>query len=137
MSQSYEEIRLGDIPRQVRDEITSHLKHYAVGLLGLDSDRGGVAPQYKGSGTLVTVAEAHYILTAAHVWNELRSFERIGLAISEYETRFSVERSSVAPTVLQASTPGQWGPDLAFLRIPPNMVGEIAARRAFCNLSKQ
>jgi len=137
MTDGYEEVRLGEIPRQVYDEICSWLKHYAVGLLGLNSDRDDDVPKFIGSATLVTAAQAHYILTAAHVWNELCKFDRVGLAMSEYESRFSLERKSLAPTVLRGPTPGQWGPDLAFLRIPPSIVGTISAHKAFCNLSKQ
>jgi hypothetical protein len=87
-----------------------------------------------GTGMLFTDRGSHYILTAAHVWEEkLKSAVKIGIGIQEdIANRFFVERALLVPCGPPIpSVWNEWGPDMTFLRIPEGLVGSINARRVF------
>ena len=87
-----------------------------------------------GTGTLFTDRDFHYILTAAHVWEEkLKSAVKIGIGIEEdIANRFFVDPQILVPCgPPRPSTWDAWGPDMTFLRIPDGLVGSMKARRVF------
>ena len=94
--------------------------------------------QLAGSGTLVQVGDSLYVLTAAHVWEEvLKSASKIGTTLPEdLNHRFLMDIDPIVP-VGAPKLPKwtEWGPDIIFLRIPPECVGAIKPFRVFYNLS--
>ena len=119
------------------DEATSGLKHYCVPILGLFPQVPETPVGLNGSGTLVEIEGTHHILTAAHVWNEIKDAEHIGFPLTEQSAGFMIERDNISEKLLWNPNGGEWGPDLALLRLPLPSVSTIEARKSFLNLAKQ
>lgn len=73
-------IQTGDLPRLLLDEMREHLWTYAASAFAIESRR----PQYRGTVTCVTAADQPCLLTAAHVWRELKSGERFSLSLEAH-----------------------------------------------------
>lgn len=79
----------------------------------------------------------HYILTAAHVWYEIRDAEQIGLTLTAYLSTFSIPRDAISTKELWNGKISEWGPDLALLELPRPIVSTIEAHKSFLNLAQQ
>jgi len=92
------------------------------------------------SGTFVKFDGNHYILTAGHVWEEFerRRVNGIGLTLREgVSHRYAPRRSVFIPFILSHPKKwSRWGPDLALLRVPREIVPTIEAYKAFYDLRK-
>jgi hypothetical protein len=113
---------------------------YTVTLFALFHTPEGDLLSLAGTGTLVAYGDAHYILTAAHVWHEvLKKADKVGITLREvYDHSCLMETQTlVALGLPKPSAWTEWGPDLIFLRIPAIRVGEINAFRVFYNLAMQ
>ena len=111
---------------------------YTVALLTIPTS-SVVAPAPAGTGTLVRIANSHYILTAAHVWEErLQSSRQVGLTLTpDIDHCSPIETSALAPFTLP--NPGglqEWGPDIVLLKIPAFLVGGIEAIKSFYPVDK-
>ena len=134
------------------DEIGAHIKNspelrlgivreigsYSVALFARTPTSKGQKYQLAGSGTLVIVDGTHYILTAAHVWEDvLKHGSQIGLSMPEgISHSFWLDVSAVTAAGLRAPNNiwNEWGPDLVLLRIPPEYLGTIKAYKIFYDL---
>lgn len=102
---------------------------------------GQEPPRLAGSGTLVMVAGMYYVLKAAHVWEWLVNERARGVGLTlrpgdDHKFILSMEHiAAFGPKLTGKWT--QWGPDLVFLRIPPELVGPLTAFKTFENLSIQ
>ena len=93
-------------------------------------------PAYRGTATLVS-AGGPCLLTAAHVWEELRQFTLIGLSLGDGREPVAIRREFVVERfVSQRGTP-EWGPDLALIGIPELKASELRAHKAFYNLDRR
>jgi len=125
-----------EIPQSLLEEIRERIQDYFVPLLVISSGARKVGAG--GSGTLVELAGKHYILTAEHVWSEIKRWEQIALVLTGEGVPLAIPRDRIVPKLLGAgSAPGEWGPDLALLEVPPHLVGEIRARKSFLNLARE
>lgn len=132
------ETPMKEIPDSVIASIGEGLLNFLVPILAIP--QCGSEPDIKliGSGTLVTISDSHYILTAAHVWDAIERSGEIHLALpTRRPSRFTMLPDEITPKVLWNGSSAEWGPDLALLEIPLARVGTIEARRSFLNLSKQ
>jgi hypothetical protein len=87
-----------------------------------------------GTGTLVTLGGFYYVLTAAHVWEEvLKSSSKIGITLMEdRDHAFLMDTQTIVPSgPLKPASWNSWGPDLVYLRIPLEYLGSINARHLF------
>jgi hypothetical protein len=139
---SPEEIKalLEDECSGMREQIVRTVGVHTVVLLTISGSREGEVLDLGGTGTLVSMANSHFILTAAHVWEErLKSARDIGITLKEdidHCCRISVE--AVRPcALLRPREWNEWGPDLVFLKIPENHVGGIEAFRSFYRLDTE
>ena len=127
-------------PSELRNEIVCDIGNFTVALFGVFESKSGDRLQLAGTGTLVTVLGSHYILTAAHVWEEvLKSARMVGMTLKEKtDHRFLMEANEIVKSGLPTPNSwGEWGPDLALLCVPPERVGSIQAYgRTFYNLTK-
>jgi hypothetical protein len=132
------DISIDDIPDSVLEDVRLEIQHYLVPLLVGSRDNLEHPVDLAGSGTLVELASRHYILTADHVWNrvEVQDWEELGLMLTD-GAPLGIERSLIAAKRLRAGSYSRWGPDLALLEIPPNLVGTIMARKSFLNLARR
>jgi len=88
----------------------------------------------------VAIDGYHYILTAAHVWeNVLKPANKLGISLREtVDHRCLMDIGAIThfgPS--RPSTWNEWGPDMIFLRIPDVHVGEIEAFRVFYRLATE
>jgi hypothetical protein len=108
-------------------------ERYGIALL----TKSGTGRQMKltlaGSGTLVMAGDSRYILTAAHVWEYLKKADEIGITmVEDRDHAFFMDARTIEPTIeLRADKWNEWGPDLAFLKIPAWYVEKIQARKGF------
>lgn len=133
-------IRVGDISESLLSDAGTCVQHYSVGIVSLYMEGQKPRTALIGSGSLVHKGDSYGILTAAHVIDERKSpmfrrAERIGLAFKgsshswhESKDRFSYE--------ILAYQPDERGPDIAFIRIPGELLGQLKARKSFWNLDK-
>jgi hypothetical protein len=134
------EALLRGIEGELRQNIVRSLGSSTVALLALYDDHGQEKIIGAGSGTLVVDGDAHYILTAAHVWEYVNSKPRLGITLAEnIDHRTPIEIPTIVPTVLKPeaklSSVTEWGPDIALLRIPSELVGGIKAFKLFEDLN--
>jgi len=137
-------IPLGQEPPGIEQEIIDTIGSFAVALLGIVPRENRV--ELRGSGTLVSINDDAYILTAAHVWlgdaNKpgLKQFPEIGITLKAgVENRFAIPTDKIIPAVITPDEEkwNEWGPDLALLRIPTPFSGTIKANRNFYNLMRE
>ena len=134
------EINITDIHDDVIYSIGERLRHYCIPILTLDENKSPPKLKPSGSGTLARVGDRHYVLTAAHVWDEVKKSEQIYFQITERWAAFSIKRDHVSAQCIPDIKPqkwGEWGPDLALLELPLADVSEIRARKSFLDLQEQ
>lgn len=137
----------GQEPPGIEQEIIDTIGSFAVALFGIDRrEKRENRVNLRGSGTLVSINDDHYILTAAHVWlggaskPGLKQFPEIGMTLKAgVENRFAIPTDKIIPAVIIPDDErwNEWGPDLALLRIPAPFSGTIKANRNFYNLTRE
>ncbi len=128
---------LRDEKTGLQGQIVRNLGDVTVALLAISDNPERLA--LAGTGTLLAINGAHYILTATHVWEEiLKHADHVGIALKADVThRFGISRKDMAVFTLRKPDKwNEWGPDLALLRIPAERVGSISAYKSFWNVSK-
>lgn len=122
-----------------QERIGRNVGHFSVGLFGVNESNQYRNVHLVGSGTLVSLNKAHYILTAAHVWSGgLHEFQSTGLTLKEdVDHCFPIPNGAIEACEMPETKFDEWGPDIALLRIPEAMVGSIEAYRVFYNLDKE
>ncbi len=134
MQNTAERISIPDRP--TLEKVVRHLLNFTVALFG-ENRNGG---DFCGSGTLVSVANSLYILTAAHVWDSLRSYPWVVMTLKESVDHCfeMITRTIEASEIIKPQEGwGEWGPDLCFLRLPPYYVNSIQTYKTFYNLTKR
>ena len=118
-------------------EASEAISYFTVGFLKLNTHKGEENAESAGSGTLVKVGKVHGILTAAHVLKRLPQSGEVGLvrfsrfARGPQKLGFEIGQTH---SVLIPGKEGPDGPDIGFLRLPPNKAMELEATSAFRNL---
>ena len=118
--------------------ITRDIGKFTVALFALYDHKDGEKISLAGTGTLLALGKEHYILTAAHVWEEvLKSASRIGITLIEgMDHRYPIDVKSVEPfALIKPAAWNEWGPDMTLLRVPPEHLPEITAHRVFYDAS--
>jgi hypothetical protein len=122
------------------EQISKEVSHFTIGFARLIATGKVEDAVSAGSGTLVTIGKVHGVLTAAHVIADLPKSGPVGIIMhADDASRFDKQRIAMeyaVPVVIRADTFNSKGPDLAFLRLPPDSVGWIAAKGSFYNLRK-
>lgn len=116
-------------------EIIEKLKMHATPLYVTNNEEDKF--RQCGSGTFVRIGTKPFILTAAHVIDELEKNHIIGFGISDDLHIYKVEVSHINFTILKSDNYSDSGPDLGLISIPPHHVGNIEAKRVFLNLDNQ
>jgi hypothetical protein len=111
-----------------------------VVIFAISKSPSGERIEQAGTGTLVFLDGAYYILTAAHVWDTvLVRSEKLGITIRmgrELPNTFSIEIGAITVIAFPRQRDcEEWGPDLALLGIPEFHVSTVEAFRPFHNLS--
>jgi hypothetical protein len=119
------------------EAITRSAQMYCTALFGLSTGSAGDVLSLAGSGTLLAGNGAHYILTAAHVWDKvLRQSEKVGITLRQDGDHTCLfDRYTLIPFgPVKPPCWNEWGPDVILLRIPPSRVREIEAFKVFYDL---
>jgi hypothetical protein len=113
---------------------------YTIGFVKLEVHNRVEDAVGAGSGTLVTVGKVTGILTAAHVLDNLPDQGAVGIVEYRGESihyrKRTIDMAASTKIVLRDSAFGADGPDLGFLRLPPESIGWFAAIGSFYNLLK-
>ncbi|MGB9122378.1 MAG: hypothetical protein WCE73_17305 [Candidatus Angelobacter sp.] len=121
------------------DRIVRSLGSSTVALFGIYYVKGEERLKFAGTGTLAVAGNYYGILTAAHVWEVLEATAKVAITMTDkINHRYGIDVKSIKATVLEGSATewGKHGPDIAFLRIPNEFVGEIEACHVFEDLEK-
>jgi hypothetical protein len=123
-------------PGDLRQRIVRSLGSSTVALFGIFDSKGVELLKFAGTGSLVLVDDSPGILTAAHVWEVLKSAVKMGITLTDkINHKCLIDVPAVVPTIIRGSDGwDEWGPDLAFLRIPVELVGGIKAFQVFEDL---
>lgn len=125
-------IALTEIPQDVLAEVREKLWTYTASVFAVDGPR----PLYRGTATCVAASGKVYLLTAAHVWQQLRG-ERFALSLEADRLLIPIYRDLVEPTIFGPTGPPEWGPDLALIKLPDTVAADIRRVKAFYNLDKR
>jgi hypothetical protein len=133
---------LQDPASGLQERIVRDIGLHTVGLLRVSQTKEGERLDLCGTGTLVSFAEDRYILTAAHVWEKLLKTNpptSVGVTLREnIDHKSLIDRAAiVAIGPPKPAKWNEWGPDLVFLRVPPEHVGAIEVHRVFLNLMRK
>jgi hypothetical protein len=127
-------------PGDLRQRIVRNLGSSTVALFAVFDSHGTDLLKLAGTGTLAVVDGLYGILTAAHVWEDvLKSAVKLGITLTDnINHKYLMDVSGIVPTVIRDNASGwnEWGPDIAFLRIPSEYVGGIKAFQDFEDLKK-
>jgi hypothetical protein len=123
--------------RSLMESEAKFLSNYSVGFV---TPSGGDDYGIGGSGTLVSIDNVKGILTAAHVVEHLRAHaDDIGLVLPipglPHRPKMHLDHCRVV-AIGPGSTESS-GPDIAFIQPPLDLLGTLAARQSFYNLSKR
>lgn len=123
-----------DVPDSVLCAIRDDLKEFFIPMVGRQVTVSPPTVNVLGSGTLVKVAREFFILTAAHVWEAAQAYPSIGLFRVDSPSIVPVRRDFIVPQTLGRAPFGEWGPDLALLKIPHPDSGTLLARQSALDL---
>lgn len=112
-----DQIRLRDVPQQLLDELIGAVASYQVGLIGVCARNQETSISNVGSAVLVARHGTRYILTAAHVWEQVAHFAEIGLCIEQSVHDTAIRRDDIVAHVAYDRDDVNWGPDIAFLEL--------------------
>lgn len=124
------------VPSKERaDEIADHLGRYSICLLGA-SVEPDTRLELLGSGTLIELEGARYVLTATHVWDAISKFQAMALTLYPDDRSHSCVIKHDHLTVHWLPHPPQpseteWGPDMCAILIPASRAATIAAVKSF------
>jgi len=111
--------------------------NYCTYLFAADANK---EVDYLGRGTFVQWGEHGCLLTAAHVWEQLGTCNRIGFNIRDGMEAYVVGRRGDLKILHCSPKPAdgrwtEWGPDLTLIELPSKVVGALGAKgKAFYNL---
>jgi hypothetical protein len=132
-----------DEPLMMR-EVLPRLVPYCTSIFG-GPDREDPRMHYCGSGTFVTAVASPSLLTAAHVWEQMRSHEWIFLTLDAASTNvgrrpLAIERQVMPLRFVSPRPPEGWrieGPDIAIIGLPALHASRARLQKAFYDLDKR
>ena len=132
-----ETIKFRDIPQRILDEILEVLRKFAVSITVIHRERD----LFQGSCTCVKYKGQHFLFTAAHVWEELKAFEQLGLVVCRRpSSTVKIRTQELKPIIIGKSENGtwnEWGPDIAFLELSDAAAENIKVFRKFWDLGNK
>jgi hypothetical protein len=125
------------IQKHLSDIVWSHTGRSTVGFVGVDDG----PPASLGSGTLVRFGNVVGVLTCAHVLEALLKQKDIGILCfpvrSNQIQRLQLPMATTDSVAIGATPWSESGPDLAFLRLPPPILGDIEKLATIVNGDRQ
>lgn len=135
MEQKIEKTQIGMLPAVVMDEIEEKIKHYVIGLLGVNVVTTGDEVQLLGSGTLIQINSKFFILTVGHLVRKLKKYHQLGLILVDtFAHKFVINTSVLNIIEIGNSATEVTGPDLALIILPDIHSSTIKAYKSFWNI---
>jgi hypothetical protein len=118
---------------KVADAVLDRVKHYTIGFA-----RAGETPAAKGSGVLIKHGGRHGILTCTHVDKYLRDLKRpIGIVRLNQGLAQQSATLEMEEVFSYAAGEEPWeADDIAFIHLPPHLVGNIEKDCVFLDADK-
>ena len=121
------------MPEEIADVVLDKVKHFTIGFA-----RASETPAAKGSGVLIKHGELHGILTCAHVDKYLRASKQpVGLVRLNRGLAQQSGTLNMDEVFSYAAGEEPWikaSEDIAFIHLPPHLVGNIAKDCVFLNV---
>jgi hypothetical protein len=137
MQDGFESVQITGIPIELRTRIQDAILNFAVPVfVGKDPFQSGREAQL-GSGTLVAVAGMPYLLTAAHVWDAIREHGLLAILLDAGGHAFSTPTDALTAFVSAPRETDEWGPDLAFVKLPQEVRALSKDRKAFYQMDRR
>jgi hypothetical protein len=129
---------LEDAKSGLRERLVRSIGAYTSALFAISGQGHDERLSFVGTGTFVKFGGSHYLLTAGHVWERLSKARGIGITLKEnLDHSYPIEVNGLIPFgPAKPQAWNEWGPDLVFLKIPPNHVGGIEAVKSFYALDR-
>lgn len=130
------EILQKDLPVSLTETVGTQILSYSTVLIRLRKREHGPWLQQIGSGTFVATPNGYGILTANHVAEELEKGDRLGVMLGPEGKAHNFSFSFMELVVVKSGVAKieEFGPDLAFIKIPPNRTGTVKMYKSFYNL---
>jgi hypothetical protein len=125
----------------IPDDESRALTNYTIGFVRVTEHDNVEDVESLGTGTLISVGSIQGILTAAHVLEHLPDTGNVGIALFQEDTaKFGkrvIDMQHAEKLMIGGEASDASGPDLGFLRLPPDTVAALGAVLSFYNLSKR
>ena len=121
------------------DKIGRDVGPYTVALLSVFGSGQNEILGHCGSGSLVSVGDADYILTAFHVWQLCEGAMGLGLTLDEEDVdhSFFIDMKLIVPfgpkQIFDWNSPR--GPDMVLLEIPPQYLSRLKKAKRFYDMT--
>jgi hypothetical protein len=113
------------------------LARHAVGFVVPERPRARAL----GSGTLISLGRLKGILTAAHVWDEVKNVSEIGLLAfpvrPDQAQRLRVQTEHLEAIKIANQSYSERGPDMAFLKLPVEIASNLEVNSSFVSFERQ
>ncbi len=123
---------IGQLTELGQHAVHSAIWPYSTALLVDDDD--GAPPRVLGSGTLVRIRGAGCLLTAAHVAEQVLESTALSMTTILDRAPVRVPVQTLTPIAMTPRTNGEWGewgPDIALLRLHEHDVRRLEVEKAF------
>jgi hypothetical protein len=133
------QVRLNDRSAGLADKVGRDLTPYTVALLAVFGYGENETLFLRGSGSLVSVGDTHYVLTAFHVWESFDGAVGLGLTLDKEDVdhRFFIDMKLIVP--IGPKQLSNWnaprGPDMVLLKIPPQYLDSLKSAKRFYPLT--
>lgn len=136
-----ERIPMSAFPDALHNEAIERIGRFSVGLCGIDLREHREVSHQSGTGTLVEIDGKLYVVTAAHVIDDICHRDRVGLLIDWQGgcRRCIFEKEHLQYVRLPRGATSDVGPDLGAIVLPWSGEGlaTLKAHKVFYNLSKR
>ncbi len=122
------------------DKIGRDIGSYSSALLSVTGSGPKEILHRRGSGSLVSIGDFEYILTANHVWQSFEKAAGLGLTLDKEDVdhKFFLPVSEIIPFGPKAVPSwGPWGPDMQLLRLPRKYALELRKVKRFYSLTAE
>jgi hypothetical protein len=135
------QVQLNDLSSGLAERIGRDIGQYTVALLSVSEKGESEELRFCGSGSLVCIGNAAYVMTAFHVWQQFQNTVGIGLTLNEEDVdhRFFMDMKLVTPfgPAQRSGWPNPLGPDMVLLKIPVQHVDRLKGVKKFYPLATE
>lgn len=131
------EFYIRDLPEQITKEVNTHIRLFAVTMLITDDEDSPVIPC---AGTLSNIKGHKGIITARHVWEEMKQHKNLLIMLGEKPHLVEVEvLNAIVPPIQSRSEKISTDiPDLAFILLPQHSINLLeVTTKVFYSVDKR